>query len=165
MKPLRLTFVMLAAGALAACATSYGPKSLPPGTTVEAAKTAMGPPTGEYKLPDGGRRVEYARGPMGKHTYMLDFDAQGRLVKWDQVLTEYNFNEIRSGMTANEVWMRIGHTENKRGIGWQKQIVWSYRYDSPFCVWFQIGMDLTESTVIDTAYGPDPACENDRFPF
>jgi hypothetical protein len=37
-------------------------------------------PTGEYPLPGGGTRLEFARGAHGKQTYMLDFDAAGSLV-------------------------------------------------------------------------------------
>ncbi|MGY4829784.1 hypothetical protein ACVNIS_14535 [Sphaerotilaceae bacterium SBD11-9] len=164
MNTLHLSATLLAACLLSACATSYGPGSLPQGTSLTAAREKMGPPTSETPLPDGGRRVEYARGPMGKHTYMLYFDANNSLQKWEQVLDENHFNTIRSGMTAAEVQAIIGHATNKYSTGWTKQVVWTYRFETPFCIWFQVGMDLTESTVIDTAYGPDPMCEGrDNF--
>jgi hypothetical protein len=165
MKLIRLSLALAAASLVSACAT-YSPQSLPQGTSLDATIAAMGQPTGEYPLPDGARRVEFARGPMGKHTYMVDFDAQGRLQSWEQVLTEARFNSIRAGMTAAEVQAIIGHSTYKYGTGWTKQVVWTYRFEGPFCIWFQVGMDLTESTVIDTAYGPDPACEGrDRTRF
>jgi outer membrane protein assembly factor BamE (lipoprotein component of BamABCDE complex) len=153
-------FAVLAAAALSAC-SSYGPGSLSKDASVESTLQAMGPPTADITLPNGERRLEYARGPYGKHTYMLDFDAQGRLLRWDQVLTESRFNAIQAGMTANDVLAQIGHASETYYIGWQKQNVWAYRYESPFCVWFQVGLDQ-QGKVVDTAYGPDPICEHPR---
>jgi hypothetical protein len=145
--------------ALAACATSYSPKGLAPGTTEAAAVQEMGAPTGQSALPDGGKRLEFARGPFGKQTYMLNFDAQGRMLRWEQVLTEANFAKIKPGMDKTEVVAMIGRPSDISGYGFHEmREAWSYRYDSPFCIWFQIGM-TQQGKVVDTAYGPDPMCE------
>lgn len=151
---------LLLASTLAGCA-SYGPGSLPPGTSTEAAVKSLGPATGEFALPDGGRRLEFARGPFGRHTYMLDFDPAGRLQRWDQVLTESNFNAIRPGMDSTDVLALIGHSLDHRVVGWaEKQTVWAYRYETPFCQWFQVGINPL-GKVVDTSYGPDPLCDKD----
>lgn len=140
---------------------SYGPQSLAPGTSIEAAHKSLGPPTGEYPLPEGARRLEYARGPYGRHTYMLDFDADGKLVRWEQVLSEARFKDIVQGMEAQQVLQLIGHSFEQRVVGYTvKQTVWAYRYETPFCQWFQVGID-PQGKVVDTAYGPDPACDHD----
>jgi hypothetical protein len=153
--------VVLACAALAAC-SAYGPGGLAPGSTVEAAVRSMGPPTGDYTLPDGRRRVEFARGPMGKNTYMLDYDAQGRLQSAEQVLTEQRFNAIRAGMAANEVLLQLGRPSKRFVVGlYEKQTVWAYRYETPFCTWFMVGLD-PGGQVVDTAYGPDPVCDVDE---
>jgi outer membrane protein assembly factor BamE (lipoprotein component of BamABCDE complex) len=145
--------------ALAACSTAYSPRSLAPGTTEAAAVQAMGAPTGQSVLPEGGKRLEFARGPFGKETYMLDFDAQGRMLRWEQVLTEQNFAKIKAGMDKSEVLAMLGRPSEISGYGvHEKRQAWSYRYDSPFCVWFQIGMTL-QGTVVDSAYNQDPLCE------
>ena len=150
---------VLAACAVSAC-TSYGPAALQQGADVQSVTASMGPPTAEAALPDGGRRLEYARGPFGKHTYMLDFDAQGRLLRREQVLTEANFNAILSGMDAAEVLARIGHPGERYVVGWhEKQTVWAYRYETPFCQWFQVGISA-QGKVVDTAHGPDPVCDH-----
>lgn len=155
--------VLLTAAALSAC-SSYGPGSLNKDATVESTLQAMGKPTADVVLPNGERRLEYARGPYGKHTYMLDFDPQGRLLRWDQVLTESRFNAIRAGMTADDVLSQIGHASETYYIGWQKQNVWAYRYETPFCQWFQVGLD-PQGRVVDTAYGADPLCVDDKRDF
>ncbi|MBX3624827.1 MAG: hypothetical protein KF892_07435 [Rhizobacter sp.] len=145
--------------ALAAC-TSYGPRSIAPGTSVDAVRQSLGVPTGEFAQPDGGRRLEYARGPYGRHTYMLDFDAGGKLLRWEQVLTEAKFNSIQPGMTGAEVQALIGHSFDQRmvGVAERRQTVWAYRYETPFCQYFQVGID-SQGKVMDTSYGPDPLCE------
>lgn len=150
--------VTLAAGLTAGC-TVYGPGRLAPGATLDDSVKAMGIPTARSPLPDGGERLEYARGPFGRHTYMLRFDRGGRLVASEQVLTEAHFNTIQAGMSAEEVIARIGHSTEHRVVGWaRRQTVWAYRYETPFCQWFQVGLD-EQGKVIDTSYGPDPMCD------
>jgi hypothetical protein len=147
--------------ALAGCA-SYGPQSLRTGASVADVTAAMGSPTGRYARPGGGERFEYARGPYGKHTYMLDFDTQGRLTEWQQVLTEPRFDDIRVGMTRDDILMTLGHPADSRPLSFQHRTLWSYRYEGPFCKWFQVGLDRGDR-VVDTGYGPDPLCEEFNF--
>jgi len=153
---------ILALAALPAACTTYGPQGYPPGTRAETVMQGMGPPTGEYPLPGGGRRLEYARGPFARHTYMLDFDAGGQLLRFEQVLTEARFNAIKAGMSAQQVREQIGRPSTTWPIPRQHQLVWSYRYESPFCQWFMVGMGPGDQ-VVDTAYGPDPVCDDDNF--
>jgi hypothetical protein len=157
---MKTPWVMMAALLSVAGCTSYGPQSLSPGASVEAVRQSLGLPTGEFAQPDGGRRLEFARGPYGRHTYMLDFDASGKLLRWEQVLTEAKFNTIQPGMTGAEVQALIGHSFDQRmvGVAERRQTVWAYRYETPFCQYFQVGID-SQGKVMDTSYGPDPLCE------
>jgi hypothetical protein len=154
--PWRMGALALAPG-LVACAAAYAPRSLTPGATLAQAIAVMGPPTARYARPDG-ERLEYARGPYGKHTYMLDFDTRGRLLRWQQVLTEDQFNAVRAGQSREDVLFAIGHPSEARGLPRQQHLLWSYRYESPFCSWFQVSIDR-RGLVAETGYGPDPACE------
>jgi hypothetical protein len=147
----------LASAALAGCASSYGPQALQTGATLDQVTTTMGKPTARYPRA-GGERVEYARGPYGRHTYMLDFDARGRLTGWEQVLIEPVFDDIRVGMTRDELLLTIGHPSESQPLAYQQRMLWSYRYETPFCKWFQVGLDR-QDRVIDTGYGPDPRCD------
>lgn len=149
---------------LAASCAGYSPASLTPGTSSAEAIRQMGPPTAVHAVapepPSGvvGRRLEFARGPAGKHTYFVDFDRDDRLLGWEQVLTEPRFDSIRAGMTEQEVRSRLGTPSETRELRFQSQRVWSYRYVNPFCKWFMVGMGLN-GRVVDTSYGPDPTCE------
>lgn len=144
---------------LAGCAGAYGPQRLKTGASMQEATASMGQPTGRYLRPGGGERLEYARGPYGKHTFMLDFDAQGQLVGWQQVLNESNFDVLRRGATRDEVLFALGHPSDAKPLRWQERSLWSYRYDTPFCKWFQVGIDAN-GRVVDTGYGPDPMCDD-----
>ena len=144
---------------LAGC-QSYSPRGIQPGATLPEVEAKMGTRTGTYPLPGGGQRVEFARGPFGKHTYMLEFDAAGRLLHSEQVLTEKHFARIAMGQSRNEVLQAIGHPSDEQRLGFQKRMLWSYRFDSPFCIWYQVSFN-TNWQVVDTGYGPDPLCDRD----
>lgn len=143
---------------LVACA-GYSPGNLQPGTPVAEVVQRMGPPTAEYALTDGARRLEFARGPYGKHTYMIDIDPQGRVAGWQQVLTEPVFNAIPQGLGREDVLKRIGRPSDEMIIARRNERVWSYRYESPFCQWFQVSLDRTTDKVTETGYNVDPICD------
>lgn len=143
---------------LAAC-SSYGPPRLAPGSAPEAARQALGQPSAEYRRPDGGTRLEFARGPFGRHTWMLDYDAQGRLLGWEQVLTESHFLRLRPGMSEAEVLFAIGTPSHRQWLSRQQHRLWSYRYETPFCQWFQVSLDRA-GRVAELGHGPDPLCDN-----
>jgi hypothetical protein len=145
------------AAVMTACA-GYAPGGLAPGSTIDQATASMGTPTGRYTLPQGEQRLEFARGPMGRHTYMLDFDANGRLLRSQQVLTEKNFLELQIGMDQQEVLQRIGRPGEVRFLTRQQHRLWSYRYDTPFCILYQVSIDNT-GKVAELGHNSDPMCE------
>ncbi len=153
----------LSALLLAGCINMSSPTKLAPGASAEAIRAQLGEPTGRYALPGGATRLEYARGPYGRETWMLDVDANGALVATTQVLVEANFNTIKAGMTRDELLRTLGRPSRVGFVGWQNQTVWNYRYSSPFCQWFQVGLSQA-GIVEDTGYGPDPLCDDDDRP-
>jgi hypothetical protein len=129
-----------------------------PGSSVGSVVARLGPPSSEHASPNGGMRLEYATGPFGKSTHMYRFDAEGRLVAGEEVLTEAHFATIQAGMSADEVLAQIGRPSTTWVIPRQQQTVWSYRYQTSICQWFMVGVN-PQGMVVDTAYGPDPMCE------
>lgn len=145
--------------ALAACA-GYSPGDLRTGQSEAELLARMGEPTGRHALPGGGSKIEYARGPMGKHTYMIDVDANGRLRGWEQVLTEARFDAVAISAPQAELRQQLGRPSERR-IGWRGVgEVWSYRYESLFCRWFQVW--LVDGRVREAAYATDPMCDEAR---
>jgi len=144
---------------LAGCA-GYGPGDLRPGSLEADVRARMGEPTGRYALPAGASKLEYARGPMGKHTYMVEVDADGRVRGWEQVLTEPRFDAIAIAAPQDAVRQQLGRPSESR-VGWRGVgVVWSYRYESLFCRWFQVW--LVDGRVREAAYAADPMCEEAR---
>jgi hypothetical protein len=146
---------------LAGCA-GYGPGPLASGATEAEVVARMGAPTGDHVGPDGQRRLEFARGPYGRHTYMVDLDGQGRMRSWEQVLTESRFNAVPVGASRADVLYRLGRPSEVISIPRRNELVWSYRYESPFCQWFQVSLDRSSSQVTSTGYGVDPLCDGDK---
>ena len=151
---------VLALSLLAGCA-GYGAEGLEPGTPEPVVLDRMGAPTDRLQRADGSRRLEYARGPMGRHTYRVEIDRDGRVVGWSQLLTEASFATVDVGLARAEVRERLGRPAEQR-VGWRGiGEVWSYRYDSqPICRWFQVW--LVDGRVREAAYAPDPLCEGER---
>ncbi|MBN8488434.1 MAG: hypothetical protein J0M20_12020 [Burkholderiales bacterium] len=146
-----LALVLLLAG----CATA---SRWTPGEPLGAVRARLGEPSMEFPGENGQRVLEYATGPFGKHTYQLRFAADGRLLSGEQVLTEAHFATITAGMTAEELRRRIGPPAQRFRVARPPQTVWAYRYDAVFCQWFMVGVG-DDGRVMDTTYGPDPACE------
>ena len=142
-----------AAACLAGCA-AYGPYALATGDSVDATTARLGAPTARYALPDGHARLEFARGPLGRHTYMVDFDAQGRMTGWQQVLDDAHFAAIQPGTPIDDVLARIGHPSDVWAVRYHAQSVWTYRYANNDCLVFNLG--ITPGGRVD---GPDPRCE------
>jgi hypothetical protein len=145
---------------LAACGT-YGPGKLAAGQSEADARAQLGEPTTRTTLPNGGTRLDYARGPYGKHTYRVVLDAGGTVTSVTQLLTEANFETLRPGWSQEQVSNQLGPPSETRG-GWRGLgEVWSYRYDwLNQCRWFQVW--LVDARVREAGYAPDPVCDEKR---
>lgn len=167
----RLALGLGLSGLLGACASVVD--RLPPGSSRDQVIQALGPPTATYQLPQPApespylrvdptgqatSRLEYRGGTFSPMKYMFDFDASNRLLASAQVHTEARFNAIRAGMDRQEVLRAVGVPSTVWRLGFQSQDVWAYRFENPFCQWFQVGMG-DNGRVVDTAYGPDPMCD------
>jgi outer membrane protein assembly factor BamE (lipoprotein component of BamABCDE complex) len=105
-------------------------KGLTPGVTTEAQiRDQMGQPETERIHRDGSKRLEYPRGPQGTTTYMVDIDAQGKLVAVTQVLTAQNFAKVRIGMTEDEVRQLLGKPGEVAVYRLKPETVWSWEWE------------------------------------
>jgi hypothetical protein len=153
---LRVGGALLLAVAAASCSLMRSPASLPPGSTIADARQTLGSGD-EYPLPDGGKRLSF---PRGKDTYMLDFDAGGRLVQSQQVLNLPTFATIQPGMPQGEVLTRLGRPAFVFPVGYQKLQVLNYRFGGleGDCMVFQVSISNATGNVTEAGTGPDPWC-------
>ena len=118
-----------------------------------------GQPTAIYALPDAGRRLEYATGPWGRTTWMIDVDATGRVQQSRQVLNEAEFFQLQSqtGLTRDALLLWLGTPGERRGARSSGQ-TWSWRYPTNDCLWFQVSLDAG-NVVQSASFGIDPSCD------
>jgi len=153
---LRLIGALSLVAATAACTYMRPPASLPPGTSIADARQTLGAGD-EYPLANGATRLSF---PRGKDTYMLDFDAEGRLVQSEQVLTLQTFATIQPGMPRAEVLTRLGRPAFVFPVGYQKLQVLNYRFGGleGDCMVFQVSISNASGNVTEAGTGADPRC-------
>jgi hypothetical protein len=117
--------------------------------------TVKGQPTGRYALAGGQQRLEFARGPQGRQTFMADMDARGRVIRFEQVLDVRRFALVRPGATRDGVLRTIGQPSDRTPS--RDGEVWAWRYANRYCVWYQIELDQN-GVVKATGYQPEPGC-------
>ncbi len=98
------------------------------GATQEEVIMYLDQPTARYQ--DGDTTLlEYARGYWGQHTHMGRFDAKGRLISWEQVLTVAKFNELVVGKsTKQDALLKVGQPGEQTQIMLNDYEVWTYHY-------------------------------------
>jgi hypothetical protein len=155
---MRTTIIVASlAGLLAACAGYAPPKDMRVGMAEAEVVQAMGPPTGRYQLPEGVVRLEFARGPYGHETYMVDLDAQGRVLKWEQVLDRPHFEVVTPGMTSGQLLRFIGRPSEQMGMMRDGKI-WTYRYYNNDCLIWYAQLDA-KGVITAAGYGPGHGCD------
>lgn len=152
--------LLLVATALAGCA-GFGPPPLQPGASAADVARVLGTPTARHALPGGGSRLEHARGPMGKQTWMVDLDPQGRVTQWFQALTEERLNAymaVAPGQTRDELLRTLGRPGEVGHGGVVGGQLWSWRYETNECLWFQALIN-DQQRVVSAGFGIDWRCD------
>ncbi len=147
---------ILAALLVSGC-TAYAPNQAYIGLSKEETIRALGNPKPMPAEIETARRLDFPRGPFGKHTYSVYFDDHGRVSGFRQLLTEEAFEKISPGMDQTQVVDLIGLSRDVYLLGRDRGYVWSYRYDTPLCRWFQIEFTLDEK-VRSAGYSKPPEC-------
>ena len=99
------------------------------GQPESAVRETFGAPTETYQLANGTHRWIYSKQPMGHEVYAADFDANGKLTNYRQMLTEKEIYEARTGVwTKRDVLERFGSPkEPTQYYPLMKREAWSYR--------------------------------------
>jgi len=78
--------------------------------------------------------------PVRRTTWMVDLGPDGRTRAWSQVLNEAHFAEFQQrapGMSRDELLRTLGTPGERRHGGWAGGELWSWRYPTNDCLWFQ----------------------------
>ena len=137
-----------------------------PGAARDEVLRAWGPPTARYTLADSAERLEYATGPYGRTTWMVDINASGRVLQARQVLNEAEFLRVQSATDLRREGLLpwLGMPGERRGGGRAGGEVWSWRYPTNDCLWFESSV-ASDGRVTGSSYGIDPRCDARDGPF
>ncbi len=152
----------LAAGALSACSTLMpvpeGQKLI--GQPQAAVQATFGQPTDVFPLADGTSRWIYSKQPLGQYAYGADFDRNGNLTAFRNMLdTQELYKAKVDTWTKRDVLEHFGKTlaEPAQYFPLMKREVWSYRFKheglwpSLFNFYFDDGGVLRQTQIT-----PDP---------
>ena len=119
---------------------------------------------GRHRTPgDGQTRIEFATGPYGRVTWMVDLDASGKVIDApEQVLNEAYFSWIQqNARDRDSKWLlyHLGRPGEVMRLGWIGGQVWSWRYPTFDCLWFQVTVNDDGSLRDAGGYGIDPRCD------
>jgi len=158
-----LRWVLLGSAFLAACA-GPGITPLQLGANEAEVRQLWGEPTGRYALPDGSR-LEYATGPYGVTTWMVDLDATGHVTGWRQVLSESNLQAVQGqlpGMDTETLLRTLGRPGERRHGGRQGGQWWFWRFHNSFCLWFLVDIG-NDGIVRESVFDIDPRCNGGEY--
>ena len=131
-----------------------------PGSTQAELIRTWGTPTASYALPAGGQRLEFATGPYGRTTWMVDLGRDARVAQARQVLNEAEFLRVQSAadLRRDDLLRWLGTPGERRSGGWAGGEVWSWRYPTNDCLWFESSV-AADGHVTGSAYSIDPRCD------
>lgn len=156
--------LMFAAALLAGCAM-FSPPPLAVGQTEAEVTALLGRPTGRYAMGEGVTRLEFATGPYGRVTWMVDVGPDGRSRAFRQVLDPTNlaaFAERAPGMTIDQLLRELGRPAERVTGLWNGGQYWSWRFPTNECLWWQVSIDA-KGIVTGAGQGIDPMCDvNDK---
>jgi hypothetical protein len=163
MRKITTGIVALGLLALGGCAGLGGP---PPavGDSMETVKLKLGQPTATYSAgPE--QLLEYANGPMGQTTWMAHIGPDGRLARFEQVLTGEKFAAIKVGTATHEDVLRaVGRPAETSYLALRDFEVWSYRYKESGVWNSMMHVHFDRKGVVQMMQnGPDPMYEERRL--
>jgi hypothetical protein len=151
---------LLATVLLLGCAIPH-PGQLTKGMTESEVVARMGAPTARYDLGDREARLEFAQGPAGRETWMVDLDASGRTTRTMQVLDPWYFAQITDAMDRDALLRILGRPGWVRGARLQQEL-WFWRYPNNDCLVAVATLNAQHKVFGGVSMMPDPDCERRR---
>jgi hypothetical protein len=135
-----------------------------PGDPADTVRAKFGQPTAVYPAAQG-QVFEYATGPMGQATFMATIGPDGRLARFEQVLTGEKFATLKIGAaTRDDVLHTVGRPAERSYLSLPDLEVWSYRYKESGVWNSMMHVHFDRAGVLRMMQnGPDPMYEEKRF--
>ena len=153
MRTLRTPLTWLALGLallLGGCAAFTDPSWIKPGTPADEVLQQLGRPSARYPAAAGaGERLQYSYQPAGQRVFNIDLDAQGRVARVEQALSEGLFGaRIRPGRwTRDDVLREYGRPARVTRVHNFDGDIWVWRYlDGP--TWRLLYIDIDRAGVV-----------------
>lgn len=146
---MRKAFLLLAALALAGCA-SYDGRGLVPGqSSAKDVENLMGAPAERITVANGDSVWFYPRNPFGNATYAVRLSPEGVVRGVDQRLTMANVALLRAGVsTAKDVREILGPPWRVTRMERQQRDAWEYRIDNGYMVDHALIVQLSADNVV-----------------
>lgn len=147
----RATLVSAMALVLLACAA---PAAVRPGVSVDDVMARWGTPQAVYQLPTG-QRLLYS--PQAGQVQSLDFDAAGKLVAMEQVLTAQRLGTVTAGQWRAADVQQVFGPPARRAVNGDQGSVWTYFFQE-FGTYRLVRIHLDPAgAVVRTEFADDPA--------
>lgn len=149
MKRSAVAIILLAAAALAGCA-SYSGRGLVPGKSdAREVEALMGPPMERLAIVGGDSIWFYPRNPAGPHTYAVRLSPQGIVQAVEQRLTVDNLSKLVPGATtAAQVRELLGPPWQVTRMARQERDVWHYRMEDGARVRHELYVQLSADGLV-----------------
>lgn len=119
---------LLSTALLAGCALDPV-RSLTPGAPMEEVLGRFGEPYARTKQLDGAERWVYPTGPLGRSSYLVEFDRDGRVRSVTDMLTDRGFARIEIGRTTqDDVLAMFGPPYRVIPFPRKRETAWDYRF-------------------------------------
>lgn len=91
----------------------------------------FGEPENIWQEADGARTFEYNRQPAGHQNYMITIGPDGRMKSLRQVVAPHVFDQVRAGMSEQEVRRMLGKPAKRMTYDLKRETDWDWRYVDP----------------------------------
>jgi len=91
----------------------------------------FGAPENIWQEADGARTFEYNRQPAGHQNYMITIGPDGRMRSLRQVVAPHVFEQVRAGMTQQDVRRMLGKPAKRTTYDLKRETDWDWRYVEP----------------------------------
>ena len=135
---------------LGGCAAFSDPSWVKLGTSADEVLKQLGRPSARYPATaDAGERLQYSYQPSGQRVFNIDLDADGKVARVEQVLSESLFGQrIQTNVwTRAEVLREYGRPARTMGVHNFDGDIWLWRYIDG-TTWRLLFIDIDRSGVV-----------------